>query len=134
MDISKKKNNINEKNNNIFSSDNKLKKLAKKSLDDKWIQDQSKNLKSLLSPCPFCIEILKNKSKIYCRECLIPKIICDNEGYNGLIGSLYSKYGNVLLRNLSKEEYGVIREALIEIASKGTISVHIEKKINEMIK
>ena len=110
---------------------NKLKRLAKDSLKFKWISDQSKNLKRILSPCAFCLDIINTGSN--CSKCRIPKIICDQEGNNGLIGFVFSKYGNDFLKNIDKKEYELIRQILIQVSKYGKISSDLENKINILI-
>lgn len=110
----------------------KLKKLADECLRFKWISDQSINLKRILSPCAFCIDIINSGSN--CSKCSILKIICDEEGNKGLIGFVFSRYGNDFLKNIDKVEYELIRQALIEISNHGKISSSLKNKIKNLIK
>lgn len=113
---------------------NNFKRLAGKCLKYKWIEDQSKNLSKLMSPCVFCFECYeKKKESDDCSNCQIPKIICDDDGRKGLIGFIFNKYGNVFLKEIDKREYNLIRKALIELSRNGQISFQTKRIIEKLI-
>jgi len=108
-----------------------LRHLAKAALDSKWIEDQSKNTNKILSPCEFCDYVKSNE--IDCSECKIPKILCRDDGYKGLIGLIYVKYGNITLKNIGRDEYYLVRQSLMEIFKEGEISINPIQKIKDLI-
>lgn len=105
--------------------------LAKATLDSKWIESQSKNTHKIFSPCEFCNYVKLNE--INCSKCTIPKILCRDDGYKGLIGFIYMKYGNIALKNIGRDEYHLIRLSLMEILKKGEISINTIQKIKLLI-
>ena len=105
--------------------------LAKAALDSKWIENQSKNTHRIFSPCEFCNYVKLNE--IDCSECKIPKFLCRDDGYKGLIGLIYVKYGNITLKNIGRDEYYLIRLSLMEIFKEGEISINTIQKIKDLI-
>jgi len=111
-----------------------LKRLAGVCLRYKWIENKSKNLSKLMSPCAFCFNCYDEKIKSDdCSNCQIPKIICDDDGRKGLIGFIFTKYGNVFLKEIDKREYDLIRKALIELSKNGQISFQTKRIIKKLI-
>lgn len=87
-----------------------------------------------MSPYAFCFDCYdKEIESNDCSNCQISKFICDDNGRKGLIGFIFTKYGNVFLKEIDKREYDLIRKALIELSKNGQISFQI-KKIIEKIK
>ena len=99
------------------------KKLAENSLRFKWIKEQTKNLSKVLTPCAFCF-YYKSENKS-CDLCIINKHICDENGKSGLVGYIFSKYGNVFLKDIDDSDYSIVRNALNELKSKGLISKNL---------
>lgn len=122
-------------NNNLkkkTTEENIIKILAKDCLRFKWIEEQKRNLKRVLSPCAFCIYYeRKDKS---CDSCTIDKEICNNDGNGGLIGYVLSKYGNTFLKDISYEDYNLVRIALEELKIEGNISKELKAKIQKFVK
>jgi hypothetical protein len=108
---------------------NTIKRLASDCLRFKWIEDQKRNLKRVLSPCAYCFDYkIRN---ILCDLCLIDKDICNNDGNSGLIGYILSKYGNSLLKDISSEDYNLVRISLEELKITGIISKQLKTKIRK---
>ena len=108
---------------------NTIKRLASDCLRFKWIEDQKRNLKRVLSPCAYCFDYkIRN---IPCDLCLIDKDICNNDGNSGLIGYILSKYGNSLLKDISSEDYNLVRISLEELKITGIISKQLKTKIRK---
>jgi len=109
---------------------NTIKRLASDCLRFKWIEDQKRNLKRVLSPCAFCF---KDKIRnIPCDLCTIDKEICNNDGNGGLIGYILSKYGNSLLKDISSEDYNLVRISLEELKINGIISKELKSEIQNI--
>ena len=108
----------------------KVKVLAIKCLKFKWIKNQTKNLNRILSPCAFCFDAKTNGFD--CSKCKIPKIICNEDGNKGLIGFIFSKYGNIFSKDIDKKEYDLIRCSLIDLSKNGEISPLVKKKIENV--
>lgn len=117
--------NLNQKKSKVKIN----KKLAKDCSRFKWIEEQKKNLKRVLSPCAFCL-YYKNES-ISCDLCTIDKEICNNDGNGGLIGYILSKYGNSLLKDISSEDYNLVRISIEELKINGIISKELKTKIQK---
>ena len=116
-------NNLKEKNFEIEI----VKKLAENCLRFKWIKEQKKNLSKVLTPCAFCFHYKsENKS---CDLCTIDKHICDENGKSGLVGYIFSKHGNVFLKDIDESDYSMVRNALNELKSKGFLSKDLIFKI-----
>ena len=93
-----------------------VRKLAEDCLKFKWIKEQKKNLNKVLTPCAFCI-YYRNENEP-CLSCTIDKHICDENGTQGIMGKILSKYGNALLKDLDEFDYEKMRTALKELKSK----------------
>ncbi len=129
-----KNNQINIKSSSNKSSNNDIlitKNLAQKSLESKWNKKKVSNYNLLISPCPFCLEIQEKEEG--CSQCKIPEIICSDDGYKGLIGYIFIKYGNELLKNIGNREYNLVRESLLNLSKNGIISLNIVKKIKILL-
>jgi hypothetical protein len=109
----------------------KIEKLAENSLNYKWIDDQKKNLNRILNPCSFCFSVKAKGND--CSKCKIPAIICYDDGKKGLIGFILSIYGNVFLKDIDRNLYELIIQALKEILKHGKLTNDIEKKISSII-
>ena len=72
-------------------------------------------------------------NELDCSKCTIPKILCRDDGYKGLIGFISVKYGNITLKNIGREEYYLIRLSLMEIFKEGEISNNTIQKIKNLI-
>lgn len=118
-------NNLKEKNFKITI----IKELAERCLRFKWIKEQHKNLSRVIAPCAFCYHY-KNET-ISCDLCTINKCICDNDGKSGLVGYIFSKYGNVFLKDIGVSEYNLIRKALTELKANGVLSKDLLLKIRK---
>mgnify|MGYP006309715771 CR=1 FL=1 len=116
----------------VTTNSDLIKNLAKKCLRFKWIEDQTKNLARLLSPCPFCQDI--HHRQVGCNECHVHPKLCDADGKEGLIGYLQKKYGNIELCDMESHDYRFVRNILINIAKTGLISPSIKKKLQKVIK
>lgn len=111
-----------------------LRRLSRVCLRYKWREEQSKNLSRLMSPCAFCFDCYDERIESDdCSNYQISKMICDDDGRKGLIGFIFSKYGNIFLKDIDKREYNLIRNALIDLLKKGQISIQT-KGIIEKIK
>jgi hypothetical protein len=73
---------------NIYSLDKKEKisKLCEKSLHEKWFRTSQY---TIMSRCPFCEDC-----DTECKFCLCPTEICSNQGEEGFINILVTKYGS----------------------------------------
>ena len=110
-----------------------LKRLAGVCLRYKWIENKSKNLSKLMSPCALCFDCYddeKENDEGY--NCHIPKIICDDDGKKGFIGFIFSKYGDIFLKDIDKREYNLIRKVLIDLSKNGQISFQTKKIIEKI--
>jgi hypothetical protein len=74
-------------NQDFLDSRRPADELAQECLEDKWIEDQSKNENSLRAWCPFCADV-----EVICSICLCPPVICQSHATGGLIGKLNEKY------------------------------------------
>ena len=110
---------------------NDMKSLALKCLQFKWIEDQKKNLNRILTPCAFCFDVKPHRSG--CSKCKIPKILCNSEGNEGYIGYLLRKYGNIFLKDIKRNEYDIVRNALRQIHNTGKLSDEFRARINLLI-
>lgn len=109
---------------------NTIKRLASDCLRFKWIEDQKRNLKRVLSPCAYCFDYkIRN---IPCDLCIIDKEICNKDGNSGLIGYILSKYGNSLLKDISSEDYKLVRISLEELKINGIISKELKTEIQKI--
>ncbi len=108
-----------------------IKHLAKLALNKKWIEDQTKNTNYILSPCEFCNYVKNNE--IECSECVIPEILCRDDGYKGLIGCIFEKFGNISLKRVGRDEYSLVRESLMDILKDGKLSLNTTHKIKTII-
>lgn len=109
---------------------NTIKRLASDCLRFKWIEDQKRNLKRVLSPCAYCFDYkIRN---IPCDLCIIDKEICNTDGNSGLIGYILSKYGNSLLKDISSEDYNLVRISLEELKNNGFISKELKTEIQKI--
>ena len=109
---------------------NTIKRLASDCLRFKWIEDQKRNLKRVLFSCAFCIKY--KIGNISCNLCTIDKDICNNDGNCGVIGYILSKYGNSLLKDVSSEDYNLVRISLEELKMNGFISKELKTKIQKI--
>lgn len=98
-------------------SKEKVKELARRCLQFKWIYAQEKNLNRLISPCAFCQDVYFHHKT--CKNCLCPIQLCGDDGKEGLIGALIAQYGNIFLSNLPKSEYEKVLRILIELEQTG---------------
>lgn len=107
--------------------------IIKSIIRHKWIEDQSKNLGRLMSPCAFCFDCYDDGIESDdCSNCQIPKKICNDNGRKGLIGFIFSKYGDIFLKDIDKSEYNLLRKALIDLSENGQISFQIKRIINKI--
>ncbi|MHA1490924.1 MAG: hypothetical protein ACTSRI_14920 [Promethearchaeota archaeon] len=109
-----------------------INELAGKCLKFKWIENQSKNLNRVLTPCGFCFDIKADGKN--CSKCKILKIICDDEGNKGMVGYMQRKYGNIFLKDIDNEEYDLMRQSLMELSINGKISNLVKENIEKLIR
>ena len=100
-----------------------IKRLAASTLKFKWIEAKNKNLNRLISPCPFCLNVLARKTD--CSNCFVPPIICGDQGISGLIGMFRKNYMGSELCDLHNEDYALMRRLLIDLAKNGDSSKSI---------
>ncbi len=113
----------------------KIQNLAHRSLHYKWIPNQSQNLNMLLHFCPFCQDAMFfSKGKDLCESCLSPPLLCCEKGEGGFLGYLKSKYGYERMDSIEPEEYELMRTALSEIISTGSIAQKTEQTIRNKIR
>jgi len=108
-----------------------VKRLARESLEHKWILNQSSNLKRLFSPCSFCLDVINNHNS-KCSKCNVPKILCSDFGDKGLIGLILAKFGNSLLNEIEPFFYDLVRDCLTSLKENGYLSKKLKKKITKL--
>jgi hypothetical protein len=120
-----------------ISRTEKIKKLAKKSIEEKWNTSET-NLASITVSCPFCFDTLRysensitRKSSHNCNRCICPKLICNSYAYKGFVSIL--KWNNFKLISKITGDFKIIFKAFEELAENGEISIGTQNLMREIL-
>jgi len=93
----------------------KARRLAREALATKWAEPQRENLQNITNACPFCEDAWEHGGD--CSKCCVPRRLCAESGYGGVMGALYTRYGDTLVAKLPSMEFALIRACLQALAN-----------------